>query len=59
MITDILKLQKHKTRKKGTEEYFKWELVIPKDIVKNLDWDDSIELEARARQGKLVIEKKK
>jgi len=58
-MNTILNLQKHKTRKKGSgDDYFKWELVIPKDVVKLLDWNEKIELEARARQGKLVIEKK-
>ena len=57
-MNTILKLQKHKTRKKGEKEYFKWELVIPNDVVKLLDWDDTFELEARARNGKLVVEKK-
>jgi len=58
IITDIMKLQKHKTRKKGTEDYFKWELVMPKDVIKNLDWDETIELEASAGNGELDIEKK-
>lgn len=51
-----LKLQKHRTRKVGDKDYFKWELVIPNDVVKVLGWDDNIELESRARNGKLVID---
>ena len=57
----------HTKTVKGTP-YYKWVVVIPPDIVKKLEWDKEwekaqkskkqIELEARARQGKLVIEKK-
>lgn len=33
-------------------------IVVPESIVNDLGWKEKVELEARARQGKLVIEKK-
>jgi len=39
-------------------QYHKWVVVIPESIVNDLGWKEKIELDARARQGKLVIEKK-
>ncbi len=58
-----LKLQKQLSRrretKKGIVEYPKFIFVIPPDVVKRLDWEDTeSEFEAVAKNGKLVIEKK-
>jgi len=57
-IRDTLKLQKQKTWIKHGIQYHKWVVVIPESIVNDLGWKEKIELDARARQGKLMIEKK-
>ena len=61
-------MQKHRSRGKEGENYHKWVIVIPDHVIHSLDWDaewekkhnknQQVELEARARQGKIVIEKK-
>ena len=58
MIRDTLNLQKHKTWKKDDIQYYKWVVVIPESIIKDLGWKEKIELEARARNGKLINKKK-
>lgn len=57
MIKEILKLIKRINRKVGDKEYYKYELIVSPDIIKTLGWDEKHELRAKARNGKLVIEK--
>ena len=67
-ITETLNLQRQKTKNVKGVDYYKWVIVIPPHVVKDSGWDveweksqksgKQIELEARARQGKIVIEKK-
>lgn len=65
MITEKLKLQKQvgkiRETKTGTKEYSKFVFVIPPDVIKLMDWEDTdAEFEAKAhpKTGKLVIGKK-
>ena len=68
MIRDTLKLQRHKTWKKGDNQYYKWVVVIPDSVINDLEWNEQyekaqknnkqVELEAKAKNGKLLIEKK-
>jgi bifunctional DNA-binding transcriptional regulator/antitoxin component of YhaV-PrlF toxin-antitoxin module len=53
-----MRLQKHKTREVNGKEYFKWDIVIPVEDVKELGWEDGDELEPR-RQGKTLIIREK
>ena len=58
MIKQILKLQKQTHKIVKDVAYKKYVFIIPPDVIKVLDWEDSdAEFEARARNGKLVIEK--
>ena len=67
-ITETLNLQRQKTKTVKGVPYYKWVIVIPPHVVKdsgwNLEWEKAnksgktVELEARARQGKIVIERK-
>jgi hypothetical protein len=53
-----MKLQKHGSRKVEGKEYFKWTLVVPPDVVKELDWNEGTEVEPNVQKGNLVIKKK-
>jgi bifunctional DNA-binding transcriptional regulator/antitoxin component of YhaV-PrlF toxin-antitoxin module len=48
-----MKLQKHLT-KKGTE-YFKWEIIVPDEIVRRAELKEGDELEAEARKGEIRL----
>jgi len=52
-----MKLQKHPT-KKGTD-YFKWEVIIPDEIVQKADLKEGDELEADAKKGEIRLTRKK
>jgi len=51
-----MKLQKHPT-KKGTN-YFKWEVILPKEAVEQAGFQEGDELEAEAKKGEVKIRKK-
>ena len=51
-----MRLQKHLTRK-GTD-YFKWELILPNDIVEKSGFEEGDELEPEAKDGEIKIRKK-
>ena len=51
-----MKLQKHYTRK--DKKYHKYEVVIPNDIVEKSKLKEGDELEAEAKEGKIVLVKK-
>lgn len=51
-----MKLQKHNT-KKGTD-YFKWEVILPNDIVEQAGLKEGDELEVEAKKGEVRIRKK-
>lgn len=53
-----MKLQKQLSRKSGNIEYPKFVAVIPPDTIKQLNWKGGDELEAKIKDGKLVLNKK-
>ena len=58
MVETKLKLKKHRSRTVGDKDYFKWELIIPPEIINGLQWDEDFELDAKAKNGRLIIWKK-
>ena len=50
-----MKLQKHPT-KKGTD-YFKWEVIIPDEVVQKAELKEGDELEAEAKKGEIRLKK--
>ena len=51
-----MKLQKHISRKaKSEENYFKYELIIPKEVVEKSGFKEGDELEAKARKGEIRV----
>lgn len=51
-----MKLQKHKTRK--NEDYYKYVVVIPEDIIKDSGLKEGDELEAEAKKGEIKLRRK-
>ena len=51
-----MKLQRHHT-KKGTN-YFKWEIILPNDLVKNAGFKEKEELEGEAKSGEIKLKRK-
>jgi len=52
-----MKLQKQQTRKVKGKEYFRWTVVIPPALVRELGWKGGEQLSARRKKRRLVIEK--
>ena len=52
-----MKLQKHST-KKGTE-YFKWEIILPKDAVSTSGFKENDDLKVEAKKGEIRLKKSK
>lgn len=52
-----MKLLKQTSRTYKEKEYVKHWVVIPNDLVKELNWKDGNELEAEIRNNELVIKK--
>ncbi len=51
-----MKLQKHKSRKaKNGDDYFKWEIIIPKELVKKAGFKDGQELKGYAKKNKIEL----
>lgn len=50
-----MKLQKHKVRKTGDKEYFKWVLLVPPDRIKQLGWIEGMELKDEIKGNSLCI----
>ena len=54
-----MKLQRHSSRKaKNGEEYFKWEIILPKDIVAKSGFKEGDELKAEAKKGEVRLRRK-
>jgi hypothetical protein len=51
-----MKLQKHLT-KKGTN-YFKWEVILPPEVIKEAELREGDELEAEAKKGEIKLKRK-
>jgi hypothetical protein len=54
-----VKLQKHPSRKSqsGTD-YFKYEIILPKEAVEKAGFQEGDELEAGAKKGEIKLRKK-
>ncbi len=53
-----MKLQKHNSREgKDGEDYYKWEVILPKDAVKEAGFQEGDELKAEAKKGEIVLRK--
>jgi hypothetical protein len=52
-----MRLQKQKSREVKGKEYFRWAVVIPPDKVRELGWDEGIELEPEVKKDSLIIRK--
>lgn len=52
-----MRLQKQKTREVKGKEYFRWTIIIPPAVVRELGWKEGQVLRQRLKKGKLVIEK--
>ena len=54
-----MKLQKHPSRKtKNGDDYFKWEIILPKDAIEKSGFKEGDELEAEAKKGEVRLRKK-
>jgi len=54
-----MKLQKHSSRKsKEGEDYFKYEIILPKEAVKESGFKEGDELEAEAKKGEIRLKRK-
>ena len=54
-----MRLQKQLSRKVGNKEYAKYVIVVPPKIIEALEWKDGENLEAEAKENKLVIKRKR
>ena len=48
-----MKLQKHSTRK-GTD-YFKWEIILPKEAIELAEFKENEELKFEAKKGEIKL----
>lgn len=54
-----MKLIKHPSRKaKNGEDYFKWEIILPKKVVDRSGFKPGDELEAEAKKGEIKLKRK-
>jgi hypothetical protein len=54
-----MKLQKHPSRKaKGREDYYKWEVILPKEAVETAQFHEGDELEVEAKKGEIKLRRK-
>ncbi len=54
-----MKLQKQLSRKVKGVEYPKYVVTIPPSKIKELEWEEGMELEPEVKEGKLIITTKK
>jgi len=54
-----MRLQKQKTREVNGKKYFRWTVVIPPKRVKELGWNEGVELESKTKKGRLVLKRVK
>jgi hypothetical protein len=52
-----MRLQKQKTRELKGKDYYRWTVVIPPEKVKELNWNEGIELDAKIKDDKLILTK--
>jgi len=53
-----MRLQKHKTRKTDSEEYVKYKVVISREHIEELGWEEGQELKPEVKGKKLLISPK-
>ena len=53
----MAKLQKQVSRKVGDKEYSKYVIVIPEEIINNVDFKEGEEVKIETNEGKIVIRK--
>lgn len=54
-----MKLQKHPSRKANNgDNYFKWEVILPKEAIEKADFKEGDELIAEAKKGEIKLRKK-
>ena len=54
-----MKLQKHLSRKsKNGEDYFKWELILPKEVIEKAGFKEGDELDAEVKKGEVRLKGK-
>jgi len=54
-----MKLQKHPSRKsKDGEDYFKYEVILPKEAVEQSGFKEGDELSAEVRKGEIKLRRK-
>jgi bifunctional DNA-binding transcriptional regulator/antitoxin component of YhaV-PrlF toxin-antitoxin module len=54
-----MKLQKHPSRKaKSGEDYYKYEVILPKRAVREAGFKEGDELEAETQKGEIKLKKK-
>lgn len=57
-ISRAMKLKKHLNRKsKDGKEFFRYDITINPELVKELGWKDGEDLKATTRKDKMIIEK--
>ncbi|MCE2507151.1 MAG: hypothetical protein J4F36_11950 [Nitrosopumilaceae archaeon] len=54
-----MSLSKHKSWKVKGKQYFKWEIRITPNMIKELGWDEGEKLEFYVIRKNLVVKKKK
>jgi antitoxin component of MazEF toxin-antitoxin module len=54
-----MRLQKQLSRKVGNKEYAKYVIVVPPKTIEALEWKDGENLEAEAKENKLIIRRKR
>lgn len=52
-----MKLQKHLSRKVDDKTYYKYVIVVPSNLIEQLNWKDETEIKGTIQKGKLIIEK--
>ena len=53
-----MKIEKVKSREYKEKAYYKYRIIVPKDIIKKSGFKEGDELEAEASKGKIELRKK-
>jgi len=54
-----MKLQSRVNRRVGNKEYRKYYVDLPTEIIKELGWKDSVEIEYDVKDDKIILKPKK
>jgi len=55
LLPDLMKLQKHVTRKHGNKKFYKYVVVLPTKTIKELGWNESQELVCNVTAKSLLL----